>query len=92
MEKILKQRELQVQLAEAKIAKMQMDHTEEKEKLLIEKKGHLEVSILSYSYNILFLKVIYMLMSLQILFINLFLLNFSGNIRLSTEGHKNVNV
>ncbi|KAK3863263.1 hypothetical protein Pcinc_030943 [Petrolisthes cinctipes] len=47
VEKLLKQRDLQCQLAEAKIAKLQIEMTEEKEKMLMEKKTLLE-EIASY--------------------------------------------
>ncbi|RXG72184.1 Alpha-taxilin [Armadillidium vulgare] len=42
VEKILKQREIETQLAEAKLAKLQIEVKEQKEKMLIDRKGLLE--------------------------------------------------
>lgn len=43
---MLKQKDLQCQLLEAKMAKQQVEVTEDKERMLIEKKALLEVSTL----------------------------------------------
>lgn len=45
VEKMLKQKDLQCQLAEAKMAKQQIEVTEDKEKMLLEKKSLLEVGL-----------------------------------------------
>lgn len=45
VEKMVKQKELQCQLSEAKMAKQQIEMTEDREKMLLEKKTLLEVTI-----------------------------------------------
>lgn len=44
VQKMVKQKELQCQLSEARMAKQQIEMTEDREKMLLEKKTLLEVS------------------------------------------------